>query len=84
MAQLSKPAPGASESTALVMAIVLLTECLDQKGLVKFEDYRTRLREVWDQMPADDAGSGAGAVFEKLISVLNEVISKKHSPDKPI
>ena len=84
MAQLSKPASGASESTALVMAIVLLAERLDHKGLVTFEDYRTRLRQLWDQMPADDAGSGAGAVFEKLISVLNDAISKKHSPDRPI
>jgi hypothetical protein len=67
-----------SEITAgLASALFALVETLDEKGVIRFEDYRATLHRLWDEMPEDDAGSGTGFVFERLIDLLNTAVAQR-------
>jgi len=76
----SKPATAAvitdGETMALVHSIALLVECLDKAGLISFEDYRTKLMALWNELPPDD-NSGASAVFDQLSTLIAEAITKR-------
>lgn len=79
MAQIyTPPAPSSDvqdQAVALEHALLLQVDVLSRKGVIALEDYRDSLREMWEHMPAEDAGSEAGAVFERLISQLASMIA---------
>jgi hypothetical protein len=61
----------------IVSALFALVSVLDEKGLVPFEDYRAKLHEYSDEMPEEDADSGTGFVFERLIDLLNVAVAQR-------
>jgi uncharacterized protein (DUF3084 family) len=71
------PQPTADSITALETALMLLVDTLSRKGVFKLEDYRDSLREMWEDMPAEDAGSEPGRVFERLLSNLADAIAER-------
>ncbi|HET9718388.1 MAG TPA: hypothetical protein VFP60_19640 [Pseudolabrys sp.] len=58
--------------------IVALVDCLDQRGILSFEDYRDNLLRLYDQMGSEDASSGYGFVFERMLDTLNEAIARRN------
>lgn len=70
-----KPPEASNDLSDLVAAdhhaLKVLIECLHLSGALDTGRYRQRLREIWDQMPPEDAGGLAGQVFEELISQTN-------------
>lgn len=80
MGDLYKRTEAGGDTVALVHAIALLIECLDNRiGLVSFEEYQRKLMALWEQIPADDT-SGAGAVFQKLSEIITDAIAKRLPP----
>jgi hypothetical protein len=67
---------GDGTTAAIVHSIALIVECMDKSGVFSFEEYRTKLMALWDQVPADDK-SGAAAVFDQLSTIIAEAITKR-------
>jgi hypothetical protein len=63
--------------SGLAAALFALAMTLDKKKVISLEDYRDTLVGLWDGMPEEDAGSGTGFVFERLLDLLNEVIAQR-------
>jgi hypothetical protein len=83
--QPKKEEPMAAQPTVLELlsgfsaALMGLVDTLNQKGVISCEDYRSTLLRLWDEMPSEDAGGGAGFLFERLIDLLNDHVPQ-HKP----
>jgi hypothetical protein len=63
--------------SGIATALFALVVALSEKTVLQLEDYRATLHRLWDEMPADDAGGGAGFVFERLIDLLNQEVERR-------
>ena len=61
----------------LSAAVFAVVDTLDQKGVIELSDYRARLVGLWDQMPEEDAASGIGFFFARMIDLLNTAIDQR-------
>jgi hypothetical protein len=63
--------------TALIAAILALTNALDRKGALSFEEYRDALLSMYREMPHEDAGGDAGQIFDGMLSQLTHAIRNR-------
>jgi len=65
---------GTDAITAIIAAILALTNALDKKGTLSFEEYRDALLSMYREMPHEDASGDAGHIFDGMLSQLARAI----------
>lgn len=64
-------------NTGIVAAVLALAKALDQKGVLKYDEYRAELVRLYEEMPEADAGGGAGLIFDGILSMLDGEIRNR-------
>jgi hypothetical protein len=68
---------GTEAITAIIASILALTNALDKKGALSFEEYRDALLSMYREMPHEDAGGDAGHIFDGMLSQLTRAIRNR-------
>ena len=68
---------GTEAITAIIAAILALTNALDKKGTLSFEEYRDALLSMYQEMPREDARGDAGHIFDGMLSQLTRAIKNR-------
>ena len=73
----SQKGVGPDAITAIIAAILALTNALDKKGALSFEEYRDALLSMYREMPHEDASGDPGQIFDGMLCQLERAIRNR-------